>query len=174
MNNIDNILNHYFEGTSTVGEEKILKGYFRSHQIAPQHEIYKPLFDLFDQEKETLLAPRFIIPEVEEKRERRTARSLWIASAGAVAVILLGIILFPFKGGSERQSDYVVIVHGERISNPQKAKEYAEAMFTQACAIKKENYQSLGKAKEMQEMYNAAKIIGEAKKGTYLLTTRNQ
>jgi len=68
----------------------------------------------------------------------------------------------------------VVIVNGKKISDPQKAKEYAEAMFTQVCTIKNEKYQSFGQAKEMQERYNAAKIIGEAKKGTYLLTTRNQ
>lgn len=174
MKNIDNILNHYFEGISTAGEEKILKDYFRSNQIAPQHEIYKPLFDLFDQEKETLLAPRFVIPEVAEKRERRTARSLWIASAGVAAVILLGMILFPYKSGSETQSDYVVIVNGERISNPQKAKEYAEAAFTKVSAIQKENDQTLRKAKEMREKYNAAKIIREAKNGNYIQTTRNQ
>jgi len=173
MNNIDNILNHYFEGISTAGEEQILKGYFRSNQIAPQHEIYKPLFDQFDQERETIYAPRFIIPTAEEKRKRRTVRSLWVASAGVAAVILLGIILFPFKNAGDFSQDYVVIVNGKRMSNPHKAKEYAKAMFTQVCAMKKENYESLEKAKEMQEMYNAAKIIGEAKNGTYLQTTPN-
>lgn len=174
MSIIDNLLNHYFEGTSTAGEEKILKDYFRSHQIAPQHTIYKPLFDLFDQEKGTLLAPRFVIPEAQEKRKRPTARSLRIASAGVAAAILLGIILFPFKGGSEKQSDYVVIVNGKRISNPQKAKEYAEAAFARVSAIQKESYQTLGKAKEMQEKYNAARIIREAKNENYIQTTSNQ
>ncbi len=173
MNRIDNLLKHYFEGTSTSGEEKILKDYFRSHQIAPQHEIYKPLFDLFDQEKETLRAPRFAIPRAQEKRERRTTRSLWIASAGVAAAMLLGIILFPFKGESEKQSDYVVIVNGKRISNPQKAKEYAEAAFTRVSAIQKESYQMLSRAKEMQEKYNAARIIREAKNENNLQTTRN-
>lgn len=174
MNNIDNILNHYFEGISTTGEEKILKDYFRSNQIAPQHEMYQPLFDLFDQEKETMIAPRFDIPTAGEKGKRRTVRSLWIASAGVAAVILFSILLLPFKDARDTHQEYVVIVNGIKISDPQQAKEYAEAMFTQVCAIKNEHYQSLGKAKEIQESYNAAKIIGEAKKGTYLRTSRNQ
>lgn len=171
---IDNLLNHYFEGTSTAEEEKILKDYFRGNQIAPQHEIYKPLFDLFDQEKGSLLAPRFVIPKARKKKKRPAARSLWIASAGVAAAVLLGVILFPFKGGSETQSDYVVIVNGKRISNPQKAKEYAEAAFTRVSAIQKESYQTLGKAKEIQEKYNAARIIREAKNGNYIQTTSNQ
>ena len=172
-NNIDDILNHYFEGISTAGEDKILKDYFRGHQVSPQHEMYKPLFDQFDQERESMIAPRFVIPTAGEKGKRRALRSLWIASAGVAAVLLLCILLLPFKDARDTQQEYVVIVNGKKISDPQKAKEYAEAMFTQVCAIKNEHYQSLGKAKEMQEMYNAAKIIGEAKKGTYLLTTRN-
>ena len=173
MNHIDTLLNSYFEGSTTTEEEKILKKYFASDTVAPQHELWKPLFHLYEQEKEMVSAPRFFIPAKQEKRKRSPSRQLWIASASVAAVIFLFIIL-TLKGGAESKTDYVVIVNGKRITNPQKAKVYAETMFTEVCNIKKESCQPMLFAKEIQEKYNAAKIIGEAKKGTYLLTTRNQ
>jgi len=174
MNDIDTLLNRYFEGSTTTEEERILKKYFGSDMVAPQHEMYRPLFSLFEKEKQTIIAPFFAVPEEAQKRERITSHRLWFASASVAAVILLGIVIFPFISESDTDPDYLVIVNGSRIADPQKAKEYAEKMFTQACEIKKEQVHSLQEAKEMIEMYNAEKITGEAKKGHYLNTTLNQ
>jgi len=42
--NIDNILNKYFEGMTSLQEEKLLRNYFASGQVAPAHEAYRALF----------------------------------------------------------------------------------------------------------------------------------
>jgi len=42
---IDNTLNRYFDGTSSLEEERLLKQYFSSAQVRPEHMPYKPLFD---------------------------------------------------------------------------------------------------------------------------------
>jgi|GEM_PF-703498 hypothetical protein len=164
MNNIDNILNNYFDGSASPEEEKILKMYFRSNNILPQHEIYKPLFLVFDKEKQEITAPDFIIPKEEYRRKLLPSRRLLMVSASVAAVALLVVILFPFKMGAELQPDYVVIVNGEKISNPKKAKEYADKMFAQAYDMKKQNYKPLNEAKGIQESFDAARIINEARK----------
>jgi len=47
---INSTLNKYFDGTSTLEEEKLLKKYFDSGNIKPEHNAYKPLFDSFAQQ----------------------------------------------------------------------------------------------------------------------------
>ncbi len=44
---IDKILDKYFEGNANLEEEKLLKKYFASAQIAPEHLVYKPMFSYF-------------------------------------------------------------------------------------------------------------------------------
>lgn len=49
--NIPVILEKYFEGETTLSEETVLKQYFASADVAPEFEMYKPLFGYFEQEK---------------------------------------------------------------------------------------------------------------------------
>jgi len=42
--NIDNILNKYFEGYTTLEEEQLLRDYFASDNVAHAHKVYQPLF----------------------------------------------------------------------------------------------------------------------------------
>ncbi len=44
-NKIDNILNKYFEGMTSLEEEKILRRYFSSGAVSSKHYPYKALFD---------------------------------------------------------------------------------------------------------------------------------
>ena len=49
---IEQLLAKYFEGTTTIAEEKQLKSYFSSDTIAPHLEQYKTLFGYFETEKQ--------------------------------------------------------------------------------------------------------------------------
>lgn len=44
-NNIDAILNKYWDGVSSLKEEQLLKNYFSSSDIAAEHLVFKDLFD---------------------------------------------------------------------------------------------------------------------------------
>jgi len=44
---INNILNNYFEGNSSLEEEKILRKYFASKNIAQEHQAYRSMFTYF-------------------------------------------------------------------------------------------------------------------------------
>ena len=52
LNRIENILEKYFQGETTIAEEKELKDYFSSPNVAQHLEHYKPMFGYFSQAKE--------------------------------------------------------------------------------------------------------------------------
>lgn len=49
---MNELLEKYWEGTTTIEEEQRLKRYFASGNIDAAHEIYKPIFSAFALEKE--------------------------------------------------------------------------------------------------------------------------
>lgn len=53
MNNINNLLEKYWEVETTLEEEKVLRDYFTSEDVAPEHLAFVPLFQHFDDTKVT-------------------------------------------------------------------------------------------------------------------------
>ena len=174
MNNIDNILNNYFDGRASIEEEKALKNYFRNNNIFPQHKVYKPLFAAFDEEKQ-ITAPTFVIPVERDKEKQSLSRKLWITIASTAAVILLVITLFPFKNQSEMQSDdYTVFINGKEITNPQKAQQYADKMFMQANEIIRTSYEPFVEVNTMQTEMDADKIFDNVYRKINYIESENQ
>ena len=159
MNNIDNILKNYFEGTASTEEEKMLKTYFRSGNIECRHQVYQPLFAAFEKEKQ-IAAPAFEIPN-ENSAKKINFRKWGMAVASAAAVILLTVTFFPRNNHLETQEEYVVIVNGKKIIDSQQAKDYADKMFAQADKIINESYQPLIEAKTIQKEMDANKIFND-------------
>ncbi|MDR0974020.1 MAG: hypothetical protein LBM61_08575 [Prevotellaceae bacterium] len=52
---IEDLLERYFEGTTDGQEEATLRRYFRQANVAPELEIYRPLFNYIDVERENHL-----------------------------------------------------------------------------------------------------------------------
>lgn len=88
LDKIENILEKYFEGETTIAEEKELKEYFSSPNVAQHLEQYKPMFGYFSQAKEQ--KSTYEIPLQTKKRN-----VAWLSIA-ASAVILLGIGTYYF------------------------------------------------------------------------------
>lgn len=158
MNNIDNILNNYFEGSTTPDEEKRLKEYFRSSNVLPQHELYKPLFAALDREKQ-IVAPKFIIPTERGNLKQFSMQKKWISAACIAASIILVLFLFPFNRNNSSEDEYLVYINGRAISNPEKAQEYAEKMVAQANEIIRTSYEPFVEANMIQEELDADKIF---------------
>ncbi|MFP4472053.1 MAG: hypothetical protein ACLFPE_15330 [Bacteroidales bacterium] len=59
INEIEILLHKYFEGISTTDEEKILKGYFSSEEVAPHLDHYRAMFGYFESEKQHRLGDEF-------------------------------------------------------------------------------------------------------------------
>ncbi|GAB5472758.1 MAG: hypothetical protein Mars2KO_08570 [Maribacter sp.] len=52
LDNIEQLVEKYFEATTTVAEEEILRQYFAQENVAPHLEQYAPMFNYFSNAKE--------------------------------------------------------------------------------------------------------------------------
>ncbi len=157
MNDIDNLLEKYFNGLSSTEEERRLKQYFEGSSILPEHAIYKSLFAAFNSEKQ-IKAPVVILPE---KKRPVSFRRTIILLAGSAAVALLTITFSIFNPIQNQNVEYIVIVNGKKISNQHKARQYAESMFGEAEKIVEDSYQPFRDAANIKEEFNAKKILRE-------------
>ena len=100
LDRIENLLEKYFEAETCIAEEKELKDYFNSSDVAPSMEQYKPLFGYVVHAKQEQF--RATIPLNTIKRKR----VVWLSVAASVAV-LLGVGLFTFNNYNQPKSgDY--------------------------------------------------------------------
>ncbi|QSB28167.1 hypothetical protein [Flavobacterium sp. CLA17] len=83
LNKIENILEKYFQGETTIAEEKQLKEYFSSPDVAQHLEQYKPMFGYFSQVKEQ--------KSTQELPLQTKKRNVGWLSIAASFVVLLGI-----------------------------------------------------------------------------------
>ena len=83
LDNIEKILEKYFEATATVAEEQTLREYFAQDAVATHLEQYKPMFTYFSKAKEERYTK-----QVPLKPRRNYYK--WI-SVAAVAVLSFGI-----------------------------------------------------------------------------------
>ena len=83
FNKIEDILDKYFQGETSIAEEKELKDYFSSPNVAQHLEQYKPMFGYFSQVKEQKSTQ-----EIPLKTNKRNVAWLSIAAS---AVVLLGV-----------------------------------------------------------------------------------
>jgi hypothetical protein len=94
--NIENLLEKYFEATTTVQEEQELQAYFSQDNVAPHLQEYQPMFQLFTNlkaEKSTRNVPL---------QPRRKNYLKWI-SVAAVFVLTTG--LFINEWNKQRQAE---------------------------------------------------------------------
>ena len=94
--NVETLLEKYFEGETTVNDDKELQDYFASPEVAPHLQQYASLFNHFavakvQQFKQEI--PVFDIHKVENKYKKRNLA--WISIAASV-VVLMGIGTYVF------------------------------------------------------------------------------
>ncbi len=85
-NNIEQLLEKYFEGQTSIAEEKELTSYFSSTNVAQHLEQYKLVFDYYSQTKQ-----QEFTQEIPLKTKKR--KVMWLSIAASVAV-LLGVATF--------------------------------------------------------------------------------
>jgi hypothetical protein len=90
LDKIENILEKYFQGETSIAEENQLKDYFSSSNVAQHLEQYKPIFGYFSQVKQQKSTQ-----EIPLKTNKR--KVAWLSIAASV-VVLLGIGTYYFAG----------------------------------------------------------------------------
>lgn len=80
---IEQLLEAYFEGNTTLQEETTLRTYFSSTEVAPQLEQYAPMFTSFAKAQEERFTREIILP-----KENKTIGRWWIGVAASLLVAL--------------------------------------------------------------------------------------
>lgn len=88
LDNIERLLEKYFEATSTVAEEETLKTYFAQETIAAHLEQYAPMFQYLSLAKEEQFTKK--LPLATNNFLTRKNIYKWL-SVAAVAVLMFGI-----------------------------------------------------------------------------------
>lgn len=91
-NKIEILVEKYFQGETSIAEEKELTNYFSSSDVAQHLEQYKPLFGYFSLAKEQKNTQE--IPEFPKSRVKKSALA-WFSVAASV-VVLLGIGMYVY------------------------------------------------------------------------------
>lgn len=115
MDNIDKLIEKYFEGQTSLDEEKQLRAYFSTDDVADQYVMYAPMFRYFESEiKEEDGVPI----EMEPKSSKRISFNAYFRYAGVAASIILLLVsgLFLFNRGDE-YSKSMVYVNGVQVSD---------------------------------------------------------
>lgn len=80
--NIKQLLEKYLEGETSIQEEKRLKNYFTSENIAPELRQYQDMFGYFYKEQQTETQKEFVLKQKSQKNW------LWMAAS---VIIVVGI-----------------------------------------------------------------------------------
>jgi hypothetical protein len=105
MNDIEDLLERYFEGQTSAEEESMLRRFFVSDEVPENLMMYKPLFVYFDDEISRTAATS------EKKQATPNKRIvLWLSGAAACAAILAGMFFFsPQPEKCPGEGNYVII-----------------------------------------------------------------
>ncbi len=112
---IQELLQRYFDGETTLAEERELQRFFAGEDIPESLKVYQPMFAFFVEEKA-------VEPPI-SKPGRRTIRLNWTIVTGvAASIAILFLIGLP---KTLRQEGYAYYVDGQRIYNEVAAVEAA-------------------------------------------------
>jgi len=91
--NIKTLLEKYWEGQSSLEEEKILRDYFQQEDIVPEFEQYRGLFNYFTVQKTIAMSKEIAPKNLNKKTAHRLAkkRRLPLLKVAAAAVLLVGL-----------------------------------------------------------------------------------
>ncbi len=127
MTNINTLVNKYFEGETSVEEEKILRQYFTAENLPHNLQQLAPIFRYMDNEATALSVLQEIHRETRDlsTKSNRVHRIIAIITSVA-ASLLIGILLL--KMPTQKNQNYTW-VNGKRITNSEAIRQYAQESF---------------------------------------------
>jgi len=150
---INRLLEKYFEGKTSLAEEKTLRKYFtKTTKLPPELEEYRVLFAYFEAEKETKYEGEIYLP-----KQRNYKKLISFSAIAAVIAVLL--FVKPFKSQQTHQNKEI----------PVQATENAKSLFMIMGSFPEESKENLEYLNEL----NALKIQGAKKEKDSLQTEKS-
>ena len=101
LSNIEKLLEKYFEGETTLSEEKELKVYFTGESVPSHLERYKDLFQFFSNESQVTASSEVSLKTNTSKVPWYT----WIGVAASIALIV-GLFIKDIPPGADHEGVY--------------------------------------------------------------------
>jgi hypothetical protein len=95
---VEQLIEKYFQGETTIAEEKQLKAYFSSNDVAPNLVKYQALFGYFETQKGTQFEQKLPL----QPRKQSTVK--WMSIAASF-VLLFGLATFYFISFEPKHED---------------------------------------------------------------------
>jgi len=158
MDKMNELIDKYFSGETTLTEEKELKRYFLSGKLNPEHVPYRPLFEAYDDElHETATFPlKKVIPL------QRNVKRFWIQSislTGIAAALLLTLWVYQPQ---EKEENYAVI-SGTRIDDTEFVEKYATEKMNKVNDILTNSMKPMQSIDKVRNSLRPINKIGETK-----------
>jgi hypothetical protein len=106
LDNIEKLLEKYFEATTTVAEEETLKAYFSQEEVAKHLVQYAPMFQYFAEATKEQFTKEMPLVTLADNTTKRKFNYKWL-SVAAVTLLMFGIYF---------GNDYRVKAEEERIA----------------------------------------------------------
>lgn len=116
INDIDTLLDKYFEGETSLQEEEILRTYFTGNGVADKHKQYCPIFSCFAEmrtEEEDKVRTSYDV-----KKHRKLRPYIWVGVAACIMLLIGGIVTRDIKQAADTNQS-IAYVDGKRISDTQ-------------------------------------------------------
>ena len=164
-NKIDQLLNQYWEGETSLEEEQFLRDFFQQENIPPHLQSYAPLFQLLTHEKEQGLAGDLQLqtvtqPEVSTSKVRKIN---WYRTITALAACLLLLLLArPFFQSFQTSHDQLISQEEETYETPEEAYSKAkEVLLLLSAKMNNGTNQASNGMKKIGEASSVLKIVKE-------------
>ena len=139
------LLEKYYNGTSSLQEEEALKKYFQEKQVEDEFLLDKKIFDFFEQEKKSSSKPT--------PKSTSLKRLIYI-STGIAAIFILGF--FIVKPHLQEQQNFAII-NEQYITDEKILREYAQNKINTINAkIQKTEQKNAKKIKQVAERQKEA------------------
>ena len=127
---IDSMLNKYFEGETSLEEERLLRAYFNQQNLPEHLKELAPIFTYIDDEQIALEALKEIanaapVATIIKKKKLILMQSFFISAVAAATIISVFFLFSPSSSNSGSNESYAWI-NGERITNKEEIKMFAE------------------------------------------------
>lgn len=133
METINELIEKYFRGETSLDEERMLKEYFASDDVSDENKYLIPVFKSFEEESKVKMPVR------QQKKAKTIKMSFvrWISVAGIAASVVLAVTIFK----SQEQPKNFAVMYGQRIEDEAYAQKLAQEKLAKVNTILERNLQ---------------------------------